>query len=115
MITHTDLPLFAMSHRTDPTTSKQAIADLTASGIRGQHMQIVLSAVKSNPGLTACELIAITGLDEYQVRRRLSDLKNSKAIEHSDKRQCRIKGTSMVTWTARTNAALGLLEGVRCK
>jgi predicted HTH transcriptional regulator len=108
----TDLPLFAMSHRTDPATSKEAIADLTASGIRGQHMQVVLDAVKHNPNLTACELIAVTGLDEYQVRRRLSDLKNNGAIEHSGKRICKVKGTSMVTWKT-TSPTLGLLEGVQ--
>jgi len=87
-----------MSHRTDPATSKEAIASLTSSGIRGQHMQIVLDAVKANPNLTACELIAVTQLDEYQVRRRLSDLKNNGAVEHSGRRMCSVKGTAMVTW-----------------
>jgi predicted HTH transcriptional regulator len=96
--TESELPLFALSHRHDPITSHEAIETLTASGGRAQHMAIVLNAVRSNPGRTACELIAITGLDEYQVRRRLSDLKNGGNVKQGDRRLCEVKGTAMVTW-----------------
>lgn len=95
-------PINILSHRDDPSTSRDAIAALTANGGRSQHMAIVLDAVKSHPGLTACELISVSGLDEYQVRRRLCDLKNAGRLVHGDRRICSVKGSSMVTWRIAT-------------
>lgn len=98
MSKYQSLSLFELVHKLDPVTSTEAIAGLTASGMRSVHMQIVFNAVKANPGRTACELIDIAGLDEYQIRRRLTDLKNRGDVRQADKRACNVKRTAMVTW-----------------
>jgi hypothetical protein len=87
-----------LSHATDPATSSEAIARLDASGERQRHADIVLAAVRSHPGSTAPELAAACGLEEYQVRRRLTDLKNVARVWQGLARRCRVKGTRMMTW-----------------
>lgn len=91
--------LSKLHHTDDPDTSKEAIAAFEQSGSREVHMKIVFEAVKNNPFLTAPELMQPTGLkEEYQVRRRLSDLKGKNLLSHGPKRKCQVKGTNMVTW-----------------
>lgn len=89
-----------LSHRDDPATSKLAVSELTANGTRANHAAIVLRVVEATPGQTACEIAKECGLDEYQVRRRLTDLKNHKKVVRRDSRTCQVKGTQMVTWEA---------------
>lgn len=92
-------PLFTnpIAHTDDPATSHQAAA--TANRVfRMGHSRVVLNAVINNPGLTACELIKPSGLKEYQVRRRLTDLKAAGQIVTARIRKCAVRRTSMVTW-----------------
>ncbi len=95
------MSLFQLSHHDDPFTSKLAILKLTASGVRKTHLAIVLEAVASWPLLTACELKKPTGLTEYQVRRRLTDLKNRGQVARCAARRCTVKGSMMSTWEIR--------------
>ena len=92
------MSLFQLSHRDDPPTSKAAIAKLDASGVRMTHEQLVMAAVTRLPGRTAPELKEPTGLDEYQVRRRLNGLKIAGRVVRCDARKCTVKGTSHSTW-----------------
>ena len=73
------------SHRKDPETSKRAEARVNRTA-RGTHAEIVLAAVKDHPGITAPELMVVTRLGEYQVRRRLSDLKDIGKISREHER-----------------------------
>ncbi len=73
------------SHKTDPATSKKAEARVNRRS-RGAHAAIVLEAVKAHPGMTAPELMTITRLGEYQVRRRLSDLKDAGSVGREHER-----------------------------
>ncbi len=93
-------PLFRLSHADDPPTSKQAIKSLEASGVRETHRAVVLAAVRRYPSRTAMELMDLTGLKEYQVRRRLTDLKIDKLVDRCASRTCSVQGSSMVTWRA---------------
>lgn len=90
------------SHASDPQTSKDAERDVTESGVRDKHMGMVLRLVADNPNSTTGELLQRQRYDppltEYQVRRRLSDLKDSRAIVRGPARTCTAKGTSMSTW-----------------
>ena len=86
-------------HNDDPSTSLEAIANLDASGIRQTHSRMVMESVRDTPGRTATEIAVYIGLEEYQVRRRLTDLKNSLDIIRCEARLCRVKGTRMVTWS----------------
>ena len=87
-----------LSHSDDPETSREAIEDLDASGIRATHSEMVLEAVRKHPGRTGPEIAESLGLEEYQVRRRLSDLKSAGRLQHGEIRECKVKGSRMVTW-----------------
>lgn len=87
-------------HKHDPPTSSEAIDNHKASGAHQTHMQLVLKAVKCYPGLTACEIAEKIRLKEYQVRRRLSELKRDGKIKYGERRMCSVKGTGMMTWEA---------------
>jgi len=90
-----------LSHQRDPSTSKQAAIVHDATGVRQKHAARILSIVDEHPGRTAIEIQSIDGeLTEYQVRRRLSDLKNVGKVQYGESRKCRVKGTRMVTWLA---------------
>ena len=77
-MTQSEMHLPPASHRADPATSHRAEA--RARGGRITHAQLILEAVRVCPGSTAPELMEITRLREYQVRRRLSDLKDNALV-----------------------------------
>ncbi len=91
------------SHTHDPPTSREAEEKITESGTRERHSAIVLELVRRFPGRTAIELqhqqSGLNWLDEYQIRRRLVDLKAANLVKQGEARACRIRGTKMVTWT----------------
>lgn len=89
-----------LSHSHDPATSPKAVRDLNDSGGRAIHAKIVYDMVEAHPFSTAPEIQKHTGLDEYQVRRRLTDLKNQGKVQRGQTRTCSIKGSSMTTWTS---------------
>lgn len=86
----------------DPSTSEEAGRRVTASGKRARHAAIVLDLVKAHPGSTYAELAAKqTGpdpLNPHEVMRRLNDLKIAGLVHQAEKRSCRIRGTTMMTW-----------------
>ena len=73
-------------HKYDPSTSFKAEAKINKNGMRTNHAHIILRAVTCHPGLTALELAARLHMTEYQVRRRLSDLKNAGKITRNGER-----------------------------
>jgi len=85
----------------DPGTSHHALREMDKSGKRLSHNEIVRRAVYAHPGLTAVELTKPTGLTEYQVRRRLTDLKNKKTVRPGEEKECSIHKSIMVTWWPR--------------
>jgi hypothetical protein len=104
-----------LSHFNDPSTSKEAIKDLNNNGTRAKHMQKVLKGVKAFPLSTACELAKVLNMGEYQVRRRLSDLKNQDLVVHGPKRHCGVKLTKMVTWKALSEEEVELFRSNKGK
>jgi len=72
-------------------------------------MEIVFDAVEEHPACTAAEIQGHTELTEYQVRRRLTDLKNQGKVRQGEVRTCRVKGTKMVTWSATLPSSQGKL------
>jgi len=74
-------------HRSDPGTSHRSAAQITASGTRRTHMELVYQALKAHPGTTARELMPYTGLAEYPIRRRLSDLIASQRASRDGERE----------------------------
>lgn len=73
------------SRNTDPLSSHIAESDITTSGERKRQADIVLEAIKKNPGKTSKELQSLCSLDRYQIARRTNDLYIAnlvKKIEH---------------------------------
>jgi len=91
--------LFAhLRHNDDPRTSHDAIAAHDASGLRATNLKRVQAMVESSPGRTAGELEAVAGLPDYEVRRRLSDLKKLARVAQGSRRICTVTGNGMMTW-----------------
>jgi predicted transcriptional regulator len=105
-------PLFRnpIAHANDPSTSHEAARRIDELGTRSRHADVIYREIERRPLQTAPEIAHECGLEEYQVRRRLTDLKDAGRIRGSNMRKCRIKGTNMITWEIK-NAARA--RGVR--
>ena len=86
------------SRKTDPESSHLAGEEMTASGKRKHHMQIVSAAVNNNPGLTSLELSTKIMLDRYQTARRLPDAESKNLVKRGPERICKVGNRSSVTW-----------------
>ncbi len=88
-----------MHHSGDPLPSQMAAEKMTNSAKHEKHSRIVYELVEATPDSTAIELLASQdGLTEYQIRRRLTDLKQSGAVATGFFRKCKVRGTDMLTW-----------------
>lgn len=68
-------------HRDDPSTSVDAAEEVISSGRRESHAQKIFRFICNNPHLTTTEISdGLPELNLYAVRRRVSDLKDKKAI-----------------------------------
>lgn len=85
------------SHRNDPWTSR--VAERAHKADRRKNIDRVLAAVTERPGLTADDIATITGLDVYETRRRLSDLKNTGKLQQGP--AVRQGNRPVVTWLPR--------------
>lgn len=88
-----------MSYRTnDPITSKQAYAQINASGKTQAHRIIIAKYIKNHPKQTAVEIGEGTGLGQVPVSRRLSEIKN---IESKGIRRFSVCGTNQQVWVMK--------------
>ncbi len=95
------------SHAHDPETSREAIAQHTATGSRARCAAIVLALVRTNPGKTACELWLLASesdqaalREKQRVRQRLVDLERAGLVRKGPPRRCDEAGTTQRTWYA---------------
>ena len=94
------------SKNIDPETSHMAEANITKSGKRETHAQMVLKILQKYPGKTSAELSKhYTEVHPYKSEgiftRRLTDLKNKGyAVQGVDPVKCSVRGTMCVTWYA---------------
>lgn len=87
-------------HANDPETSRLAARRVVKTGARNKQAAKVLELVTKYADATAVELMECScdELDEYQVRRRLTDLEQAGLIVKSGARLCRSRGSKMTTW-----------------
>lgn len=90
----------AASRSSDPDTSRQAAAELAASGVQGKQAQAVLDAVRKWTGRTSAELAQLAGLDRYAVARRLPELERADVVRKCPPRKCAIQHRAATTWAA---------------
>lgn len=93
------------ARHTDPITSHLAAEEHTASGIRGEQQRRALAAVRAIPGLTSFELALRSGIDRYELGRRLPELRISKAVFNPQvdddelfTRRCTVSGKRAMEW-----------------
>ena len=87
------------ARNSDPESSQEAAEHVTSPGIRQNHVEIVIRAVREHPGLTSLELAPICRLERHEVARRTADAETAGAIRKGPmKRQA--NGRSAVTWEA---------------
>lgn len=86
------------SRRTDPATSRQAEAAVTASGARLTQAELVLGMVRMHGGMASAEQSMHCELDRFQIARRLPDLEANGLIKKGATRTCSITGKASVTW-----------------
>jgi len=88
----------AASRATDPHTSVEAARQVEASGVAGAQRTACLAEVRRNPGLTAAEIAANTGLERHVPSRRLPELRTAGLVTNGEARSCRVTGNKSLTW-----------------
>jgi hypothetical protein len=86
------------ARNSDPNSSHLAAAEVTITGRRYDHQQIVTDAVHKHPGLTSAELTKYTGLERHEVARRLPDAAVAGTVIRGAERRCTSSGRMAVTW-----------------
>lgn len=85
----------------DPETSHQAARRLTESGALVGRRREVWQALHDRPGATAGELAEALGWERGEVSKRLPELERMNSATRGPARECRVKGSTMATWTAQ--------------
>lgn len=100
-----DSPAF---HRVDPPTSAIAAKAHLESGRQLRNADRVLTLVREHPDSTAIELFDLASVEvrsllvePQEVRRRLTDLLKAGRVVQGAARECRVRGSKMVTWRAK--------------
>lgn len=83
---------------TDDVSSHLAAEDVTRSGARQRHIEIVATAVRKHPGMTSAELAVLCGLDRHETARRLPDAITAGLVKKGELRACARSGRLAVTW-----------------
>jgi predicted HTH transcriptional regulator len=86
------------ARRTDPDSSKDAAWEMDWSGARGKQMGQVYELLSRLPGRTSLELAQHSGLDRYQIARRLADLEHAGLVAKGAKRQCAVGNRPAMEW-----------------
>jgi hypothetical protein len=90
----------ARARNTDPRTSHEAAREAETSGRAATHRAICLEEARKNPGCTAAEIAAATGLERHVPSRRLPELRDAGFVENREVRVCRVTGRNSMTWYA---------------
>ena len=86
------------ARRADPEASHLAAEGITKTGARAKQQIQVAALVERHPGYTSHELAEFSGLDRYQIARRLPEIIT---VERRGKRQCTVSGRTASTWYPR--------------
>lgn len=101
----------------DPVTSHEAAEAITESGVRYGQQQRALAAVRCFPGRTSFELALATGIDRYELAKRLPEVRTTGLIFNPEddgapadpvtgkrppfKRPCHVTGRNAIVWVPR--------------
>lgn len=84
----------------DPSTSHQAAAAVTACGSRAEQQHAVFAMLRRRPGLTSAELADAERVDRYMPARRLPELREADPplVKNGEQRVCRVTKRRALTW-----------------
>ena len=88
----------ARARSTDPRTSHAAARDAERRGVAAAHRLLCLAVVCREPGLTAAEIAARTGLERHKPSRRLPELRDDGLVVNGPTRRCSVQGRRSITW-----------------
>ncbi len=97
-----------IARSTDPQTSADAGAQITAGGRRESQAGRILAAIRETPGLTIDDLAARLELDNHKVGKRTSDLKNLGLIYQAGAKPGGDGCAQGIWWPAVDQLAMGL-------
>lgn len=89
-----------IAHTHDCRASHEAAEDVTSSGRRERHADLVYAAILAHPDATSAELEPFLDLGLTEIRRRLTDLQAAQRIAKSGQRKCERFKRLMSTWRA---------------
>jgi len=89
---------FSADYREDQESSKEADEEITESGLKEKHCDMVLEAVKKCNGGSAREISKEGKVAHKIVWRRLHNLANHEEIKRGKRRKCEISGRQVTTW-----------------
>lgn len=92
-----------------PETSAQAIEEMTKSGKKGVHRDLVLAAVRKMPGLTADEYSRVVGISRLSTSSRISELKGEGLVFHGKSYKAEGHAAQKTVWPFVEPEQLGLL------
>lgn len=95
-------PTHPMARATDPDTSHEAAAEVTASGVAHAQRAAVLEAVRRQPGGTSDELADAMGASRYTPARRLIELERAGLVARGGARPSKLTGRNGLTWWPAT-------------
>ena len=64
----------------------------------GGSLARVADTVRRNPGYTSAELANMTGIDRYELARRLPEARTASQVMNGPHRPCSITGRTVQTW-----------------
>lgn len=86
------------SRASDPESSYAAEDRVTRSGKRYEQQLQIAAAVARTPGMTGAQIAAVTGIDYYDVMRRISEVCTAKQAMEGPIVLCEIRRTMCRTW-----------------
>lgn len=87
----------ALSHAHN-LTSQLAAQRTDDSGADQTQREIIYAYLCDHPGDTSQEISAATGIESHDVSSRLTELRDEGRVWNGDKRKCREKNQTMLTW-----------------
>jgi hypothetical protein len=89
------------TRNSNPDTSREAEKNITVSGKRAAHCNIIMNTLRQHNGSTSAELSLCCELNKEQIHHRMNDLVEHGSISRGMPRTCIVKQTKCSTWWIR--------------
>lgn len=95
-------PIHPLARKADPASSQAAAKEVIESGAAANQMRELLTWLRGQTeSFTSLEIARLSGMDRYNVARRLPSLEKAGCVERGRIRPCSITGRPSIEWRAR--------------